>query len=691
MRPVQLPPVLLPLFRLPHALAVLVCALLISALPLTTRAATSDLHEAPVLTARLITAEAGIGPDAGSVSAGLVVTMQDGWKTYWRSPGEVGLPPELDWTGSQNLASAELLFPAPTRFTAFEIENFGYGGEVTFPIRITLDEPGAPATLNTRVRLLVCKDICIPEDFDLTLPLPRDTGIDSASAEILAGALARVPLEDAVSGLTVEAAHLSDTALTLAVTRDQPFATPDVFPELGDAILGKPRVLLEDGGTRLWAEFPLLYAPEDAPTLRLTVTDGDFAGTLSAPLGDTAPAAPAASRGLLATALIAVLGGLILNVMPCVLPVLSIKLASAVQMARSGRARVRAGFLWAALGVMVFFWGLAAVTWGLQGMGQAVGWGLQFQSPVFLTTMIVILVVFAANLFGLFELQLPAALQTRMAGAGGTGHLGDFATGAFAAVLATPCSAPFLGTAVAYAMSGGALEIAVIFTALGLGLALPYLAVAVFPGVVAVLPRPGRWMLVLKAVMGALLALTAAWLFFVLAGVSGLAAAGLTALIMAAIVALLALRQIPRRALIATLLALLAIALPALRDPAPATASQSATRWHSFDEAAITAHLAEGRIVFVDVTADWCLTCKANKALVLDRDPVSSALSADAIVPMQADWTRPDPAISAYLEKFNRYGIPFNAVYGPAAPQGLPLPELLTEKAIFDAITKAGG
>ncbi|TNF23099.1 MAG: copper-binding protein [Rhodobacteraceae bacterium] len=669
----------------------LFCVLLVGLLPVALSAATSARHDAAALSARLITAEAGVGPEAGSVSAGLVVTMQDGWKTYWRSPGEVGLPPELDWSQSRNVAAAELLFPAPTRFTAFEIENFGYGGEVTFPIRITLAEPGAPALLHARARLLVCKDICIPEDFDLTLPLPAATGIDAGAAGILADALARVPLEGAASGVTVEGAHLDDHSLTLALRREAGFAAPDIFPELGEAIFGKPRLLTDRGGTRIWAEVPLLYTPEEVPPLSLTVTDGRFAATLAAPLDGTAPPPPAARRGLWAMALIAVLGGLILNVMPCVLPVLSIKLASAVQSAAKGRARVRSGFLWAAFGVLVFFWALAAVTWGLQSMGHAVGWGLQFQSPVFLTTMIAILVVFAANLFGLFEVQLPAAWQTRMASAGGSGHLGDFATGAFAAVLATPCSAPFLGTAVAFALSGGARDIAVIFTALGLGLALPYLAVAAFPGVVAVLPKPGRWMLVLKTVMGGLLALTAAWLFFVLAGVAGLASAGVTALLMAAIVAALALRRLPGRALAVGVLALVAIALPALRSPAPLAAAQVATRWQVFDEAAIPAHVAAGRVVFVDVTADWCLTCKANKALVLDRDPVAETLASEGIVAMQADWTRPDPEISAYLERFNRYGIPFNAVYGPGAPDGVPLPELLSEKAVYDALDKAGG
>ncbi|WP_323768939.1 protein-disulfide reductase DsbD domain-containing protein, partial [Marinovum sp.] len=549
----------------------LLWCLLALALPMAAVAATSESYSSPALTARLITAENGVAPEAGSLSAGLQLEMAPGWKTYWRSPGEVGLPPELDWTSAGNIAEAELMFPAPTRFTAFDIENFGYGDAVTFPIRLALGTPGAPAQLTPRVRLLVCKEICIPEDFTLSLDLPQDTGIDSAAAETLAAALSQVPGEEAASGLTIEAAHLSDNALTLAVRHATGFRSPDVFPELGDAIFGKPELRLDGDRSRLWAELPLLYPLDTRPdTLRLTVTDGAFAGTVSTALDDTPPAPPSAGRGLLAMALIAVLGGLILNIMPCVLPVLSIKLATAVRKADQGPGRVRAGFLLSAAGVLVFFWALAAVTWGLQVMGHAVGWGLQFQSPVFLATMIVILVLFAANLFGLFELSLPGALQTRLSIAGGAGRLGDFATGAFAAVLATPCSAPFLGTAVAYALSSGGREIAVIFTALGLGLALPYLAVAAVPQVVTLLPKPGRWMLGLKLVMGALLALTAGWLFFVLAGVAGLQAAGLTALLMGLILAALATRRLPARALTVAALAALAVALPALRSPAPA-------------------------------------------------------------------------------------------------------------------------
>jgi suppressor for copper-sensitivity B len=392
-------------------------------------------------------------------------------------------------------------------------------------------------------------------------------------------------------------------------------------------------------------------------------------------------------------ALIAVLGGLILNVMPCVLPVLSIKFASALKAADQSRARVRGGFLMSAAGVLAFMWLLAAGTLAARGMGLSVGWGLQFQNPYFLTVMLLVLTVFAANLAGLFEIALPQGWMTRMASDKGPGYAGDFATGAFAAVLATPCSAPFLGTAIAFAMAGRPIDIVVIFTALGLGLALPYLVVAAAPGLVRYLPKPGGWMVTLKFVLAALLAVTALWLLWVLQGVAGTSALlWVVALLTLLVVLLSPLGQRLGRARAGLALATVVIAfwLPTSPAPTPTGAAMAETNWVRFARADIPRRVAAGEIVFVDVTADWCLTCKANKALVLDRDPVASLLASEGVTPMRADWTRPSTAISAYLESFGRFGIPFNVIYGPAAPEGIALPEILTSDAVSDALTQAG-
>ena len=671
-------------------------------------AATSDRSTAPEASAQLITAENGIAPGSGTISAGLALELGGGWKTYWRTPGEVGFPPEIDWAGSRNVAEVEFLWPAPERFTAFGIENFGYRDEVIFPLRIALEQPGQPAHLSASVTLLTCSDVCVPQDFSLSLDLPQGTSIDSDSAARIADYASRVPVGAEAGGIRSATAHVDAdaTALTVTLRRSSPFEAPDVFPELGEgASLGTPDIRLGENGRLLWARLPILSPPAD-PTaaLSLTATEADgWAVTVTPDRVATAPPPPytearttAPLSSMVWIALTAFLGGVILNVMPCVLPVLSIKLSSAMKLEGAGRARVRWGFLASAAGVMAFMWGLAAVLFALRQAGVTVGWGLQFQNPVFLALMVAILAIFAANLAGAFEISLPASLQTRLARSDGAGgHVGDFLTGAFAAVLATPCSAPFLGTAIAFALAGRGVDIALVFTFLGLGLAAPYLLVAARPGLVRHLPRPGRWMIALRVMLGLLLAVTAAWLVWVLRGVAGtttmLGVVGMTAGVVL-LLSLSRLRGTVRAGLALPLVGVMLFGAAHLADTsAPRALSSQVTEWVRFDRAEIARRVSRGEVVFVDVTADWCLTCKANKALVLDREPVVSALAAEGVTPMQADWTRPDPAISRYLESFDRYGIPFNAVYGPAAPDGIVLPELLTPDVVMAALDDAVG
>ncbi|MDJ0993301.1 MAG: protein-disulfide reductase DsbD family protein [Dinoroseobacter sp.] len=674
-------------------------------------AASSDAHNGPTTTMRLITAENGIAPNTRYVSAGLHIELEEGWKAYWRSPGEVGLPPEIDWTGSENLENVEMLWPAPTRFRAFGIENFGYEKEVTIPLKITLSNPDAPLDLNASVFLLVCEDICIPEEAELSLSLPLGSGIDSESASLIADAAARVPgsIDQSDITLTNVAFDAAGTSLVVEAQNPAGWISPDVFPELGEGVaFGAPDIRLGDGNRLVWASLPILSDPVTEPeiqaeTLRLTLTDGTLA--VDAPTPDLSDAqtrppfslttANAGMVELLSIALIAIIGGLILNIMPCVLPVLSIKLASAIKAVDQSPARVRGGFLMSAFGVLAFMWVLAAGTLAARGMGMTIGWGLQFQNPLFLAFLLAIITIFAANMLGLFEINLPSGLMTRLSGASsGGGYGGDFATGAFAAILATPCSAPFLGTAIAFAMAGRPIDIVVIFTALGIGLALPYLLVAAKPGLVRMLPKPGGWMNGLKVVLGALLALTAGWLFFVMWGVAGPRATLLVATSLAALIWLLS----PlgkslgsARSGTAIAAALAALILPALVKPDQMSPTEVAeTSWAVFDRGQIARLVSQGDVVFVDVTADWCLTCKANKALVLDRDPVASALTQQGVIPMRADWTRPNDQIATFLQDFGRFGIPFNVVYGPSAPEGVPLPELLSSDVVLEALAEAG-
>jgi suppressor for copper-sensitivity B len=315
---------------------------------------------------------------------------------------------------------------------------------------------------------------------------------------------------------------------------------------------------------------------------------------------------------------------------------------------------VRMSFLATAAGIVSAFLALAASLAGLKLAGHEIGWGIQFQQPIFLAILATVCLVFAANLWGLFEVPLPAMAGDLALAADQRARnhkvLGAFLTGVFATVLATPCSAPFVGTAIGFALSRGGIEIFAIFLAMSIGLALPYLAVAAAPHLAVMLPRPGRWMVWLRKLLGVSMAATALWLGWILAGQLGL------------------LHAVPAN-----------------------QAQGEAVRWQNFDQSAIPGLVAQGKTVFVDVTADWCLTCKANKTLVIDRPPVSASLNHANVVPMVADWSQPDAAISRYLTHFGRYGIPLNVVYGPKAPEGIVLPELLTSDAVEQALRQASG
>ncbi len=572
------------------------------------------------------------------------------------------------------------------------------------PIRARLEDAGHPLELRARVSLLTCSTVCVPHDFELSLALPQGVGIDTNSARQIATYADRVPAvpENSDIRISVTALDARDSALIVVATSDTPFDEVDVFPEFGPLVtFGKPDIRLDRDRTELWAQIPINAWTEEHAEPSVTITDTARAITAPITLTSDPPTPPFSSANprtsvlkVMAVAAIAFLGGLILNVMPCVLPVLSIKLTSVLKATGQTRQMTRNGFLFSALGVLTFVWALAAALVFLQWIGVSVGWGIQFQNPVFVTLMFMVIAVFAANLFGAFEITLPAALQDRLGASNArAGYISDFGTGLLAAILATPCSAPFLGTAITFALAGTSLDVIVIFTALGLGLALPYLVIAARPELVTRLPRPGRWMLLVRILLGGLLLATAAWLLFVLVGVAGgRAAAFITSLTAVFIVAasIPQANQWVRRAVLSACVFLAIFGAGLTSTPDRTTPGVDATsHWQNFEPLGIARRVSEGEIVFVDVTADWCLTCKANKSLVLDRDPVRARLRGGSVIAMQADWTRPDDNIARFLERYDRYGIPFNIVFGPGAPSGIALPEVLGPQAVIDALDTA--
>jgi suppressor for copper-sensitivity B len=661
---------------------------------------------------RLIAATTGTGA-AANVPLGLHFRMAKGWKIYWRSPGDAGFPPRPDWAGSQNLASATLAWPAPRRFSVFGFETLGYYDEVVLPVTATVAEPGKPLDLKAKVDFLTCDEICIPYTVNLALSVPAGLAGASPHVHLVNRFAAQVPGDGRGVGITIERADLvngtTTPALRITAASTQPFAAPDVFIEgPNELAFAKPKVTLGDQGRRAVLEVAI-YGLKELKSglvgipLTLTLVDGARAVERALPVG-VAPAGGTAEAGvsLAPILLFALLGGFLLNLMPCVLPVLSLKLLGVVGHGGGEVRTVRLSFLASAAGILASFAVLAGGLIAVKATGAAVGWGIQFQHPWFLIALTLVITLFACNLWGFFEIGLPrwiADLGEKSSHVHGLG--GHFLTGAFATLLATPCSAPFLGTAVGFALARGVGEIVAVFMTLGLGLALPYLAVAVAPGIATRLPRPGPWIARLKALLGVALAATAAWLVSVLAAQAGAPTALVIALIVVAIGTVLWLRhRRPERlgsaAAIATaVLAAVAFLAPSglatLTAPPAAPQKTQVDFWHPFDQARISALVAAGKTVFVDVTADWCLTCQVNKSLVLTKGEVVKRLTSDGVVAMQADWTRPNDAIARYLAEFGRYGIPFNAVYGPGAPQGIVLSEILTSGEVLAALNQANG
>ncbi|MGE0251281.1 MAG: protein-disulfide reductase DsbD family protein [Dongiaceae bacterium] len=573
---------------------------------------------------------------------GLEFELEKEWKIYWRSPGDAGFPPQINWQGSNNLAGAEILWPAPERFSAFNLETVGYHDHIILPIKASLLRSHEPLQLRANVSYLTCRDICIPYKVDLQLDIPAGPALPSTFAGAINEFIARVPGKSSIPFEAFIKNGEEKSSLHVAIHRDEGFVSPDLFIEHStNAHLGKPELMLSaDAKTALFT-VPIDAAPDRLQAQALTFTLVDKGqGVENQQIPEWRNEAPAPS--FLWILLLGLIGGFILNFMPCVLPVLSIKLLKVAHLAGAEQRQVRLSFLYATAGIIVSFLLLAALAIAIKSAGMFVGWGMQFQSPVFLIIMMAICLIFAANLSGLFEIPLPAFIG-RLGGNGfRQGHIQDFLSGMLATLLATPCSAPFLGTALGFALSQGPKEILSIFTAVGLGLALPYILVALVPRIVATLPRPGPWMKKLKIILALALLATGIWLGSVAA------------------------TQI-------------------LYDQ---NKSADVIAWQDFAPEKIPMYVMEGKTVFVDVTAAWCLTCQVNKKLVLHRADIQRQLQAPNVVAMQGDWTKPDAKIASYLASFNRYGIPFNAVYGPKAPEGIALPELLTENAVAQALTK---
>ncbi|WP_429051646.1 protein-disulfide reductase DsbD family protein [Aeromonas veronii] len=618
----------------------------------------------------------------------LDVELESGWKTYWHSPGEGGIAPQILW--DEPVGDFQWHWPVPRHFEVAGLSTQGYQGEVTFPL--SLNYP-AGQPLKGTLRLSTCSNVCILTDFPFTLAVdsaaPAD--FDFAWAKAMSTLPQQLPAETRVE------LGYQHNQLQLRAERAEGWQSPALFIDaLEGAEFGKPALEVE--GNTLIARVPVSDGWQgDAPDLRgqslgLLLTSGEQAwqgkGTIGAPL-----ALPNQSHSLFWLLGAALLGGLILNLMPCVLPVLALKLGTVLQHQKREQGAVRKQFLAASAGIIASFWVLAAMSSLLRATQGAVGWGIQFQSAGFIGLMVLVTMLFCANLLGLFEIRLPSALSTRLATSGGNGLGGHFLQGSFATLLATPCSAPFLGTAVAFALAAPLGQLWLIFTALGIGMSLPWLLVAALPRLALWLPKPGRWMNHLRILLGLMMLGSSLWLTSLLDNHLGTYATGW--LIVAMLLALLSgiIWRYDMRGFTLAIALTALIGSPLLLSgafSAQGSASVDKVVWQPLSERAITDALAQNKRVFIDVTADWCVTCKANKYNVLLRDEVQQALSAPDVVALRGDWSKPSDAIAAFLRKRGAAAVPFNQIYGPELPQGVTLSPLLDKDDLLTTLHKAG-
>jgi thiol:disulfide interchange protein DsbD len=667
------------------------------------------------------------------LTIGLRIKHDPHWHTYWQVPGDSGLPTTVAWQLPPGFTAGPIQWPVPKRLPVGPLVNFGYEGELLLPVEVSVPAglaAGQSMLLKARADWLICKDVCIPGGADLRLVLPvRGDAAPSPHAALFSRTMALVPKP---AELEAASATLEQDRIRLVFRPEAAVRSLEFFPlEEARVEPAAPQALrAEAESTALYLTAAQPVAPAFTRLKGVLVANGGpaegaaggWARVIDVPLvagvvpqvaaadrpATASAAAPAPSTMTLWLALIgALIGGVILNLMPCVFPVLSLKLLSLMQHQRSDdAAHVKHASLRAhggafAAGVVLCFVLLAGLLIGLRATGEQLGWGFQLQTPWVIAALTLLFFVIGLNLLGAFEFTFGGALASSDAAQRLQGDSlgGSFATGVLAVVVAAPCTAPFMGAALGYAVTQPAPVALAVFAVLGIGMALPYVALTWMPALLARLPRPGVWMVRFKQVMAFPMFATCVWLLWVLAQQIGVDALGLVlfglVLLGMAAWALGLVQGGARRwrwlALAAAPLALYAVfsaTRPGATAPQRDLAQAGATHgWQAWSRAEQEAQVAAGKPVFVDFTAAWCVTCQANKRLVLASDAVQQAFAARGVTLMRADWTNRDDAITRELARFNRNGVPLYVLYGRSGQTEV-LPELLTERIVLDALDR---
>ncbi len=643
-------------------------------------------------TVTLVSDHDAVAPGA-ALQLGLRFRMAPGWHIYWKNPGDAGIPPQLEWTLPQGIAAGPIAWPTPARNAEPPLTTYGYSGEVLLPVAVT-GAGAAPLEVKLHASWLVCDKICVPEEGDFQLHLPAGAATPSPQAPLFAAAAEATPRPTPWPATITPDGTLHVAAPEAASAVREAWFIPDSF---GTVQAAAPQTLERspDGFTlamRTGSEF------KPAAALTGVLVTRDRQGQQAALEIHATPAPLAATAALMPLWQVlgfAVLGGLILNLMPCVFPVLAMKAAGLARLSGAERGHARMHGLSYTAGVILTFTAVGLALLVAREAGAAAGWGFQFQSPVFVAGMAWLLFAVGLNLSGVFEVGVG------LTGAGGAlagrgGHVGSFFTGMLAVLVATPCTAPFMGAAIATALAATPAVTLAVFVAMGLGLAAPFLLLAGVPGLARLLPRPGAWMEVLKQVLAFPMYGACVWLIWVVSQQSGPAgvlatATGLLLIGFAAWAFGLSQRgtgsRIARAGALASVLLALAI-LSGIQTANPNTSPMAEAGTEPFSAARLATLREQGRPVFVDMTAAWCVSCLVNERVALSAQTVRQAFLTHQVAYLRGDWTRQDPAITAFLRAHGRDGVPLYVLYPPGGGAGEVLPQILTVGGMLAALER---
>lgn len=681
---------------MPKLIALLLCSSMLCSVAF---AASTGWQTARHLTAELVSEYQQVTPGQ-RLQLALHFVPDPHWHTYWKNPGDSGLPTKLSWQLPDGVSIGAIQWPAPQALALPPLMNYGFEGQTILlsELKIAADYPADTIAIQLQADWLVCEEVCVPAEaqFSLTLPVAAQALPAADYADLFSTALSRLPKPLSASGQFDVSGGAFSALVNLAGIKN----ISAFFVAASELVDHAAAQQISHDGTQLLLQQPLNTYFSAAPEqLELVLIADDAA--YSVQLSQAAPSTEIlitqgqhSDTSLWLILLLAGAGGVLLNLMPCVFPVLSLKALSIASNSQHRRQQQRDALFYS-LGVVLSFVALAALLISLRSAGAAIGWGFQLQSPYLVALLVYLLFALGLSLSGVVQFGL-GLMNSGSSLAAASGSKGAFFTGVLAVVVASPCTAPFMGTALGYAVGQSAAVAVLVFVALGLGMALPFLLLGLVPGVARLLPRPGAWMDTLKQWLAYPLYLSAVWLVWVYGRQSGVDAQALLLIGLVCIAAACWLWGRKQQAqagtvssVLAVMLLLLALAIPVLA-PAP-TAQQptenSLSHWQPWSAEKLQQLRAQGKPVLVNMTADWCITCLVNERVALNTDSSKAALALYDVTYLKGDWTLRDAAITDYLRQYQRDGVPLYVLYWPGqAPEVLP--QILTPDTLATTLQR---